>query len=103
WKAYEMLQKAPKEEEIIDIGQVKEADPDSFTITRDTEDADFEVKGKNIERLVAMTNFDNDEALYRFQLIWRRLGIEQALKDKGIEEGQSVKIGDMIFDYKEHY
>lgn len=103
WKAYEMLQKAPKEEEIIDIGHVKEADPDSFTITRDTEDADFEVKGKNIERLVAMTNFDNDEALYRFQLIWRRLGIEQALKDKGIEEGQSVKIGDMIFDYKEHY
>lgn len=103
WKAYEMLQKAPKEEEIIDIGQVKEADPDSFTITRDTEDADFEVKGKNIERLVAMTNFDNDEALYRFQLIWRRLGIEQALKDRGIEEGQSVKIGDMIFDYKEHY
>ena len=103
WKAYEMLQKAPQEEEIIDIGHVKEADPDSFTITRDTEDADFEVKGKNIERLVAMTNFDNDEALYRFQLIWRRLGIEQALKDKGIEEGQSVKIGDMIFDYKEHY
>ena len=101
WKAYEMLQKAPAEEEVIDIGKVEEADPDSFTILRDTEDADFEVKGKNIERLVAMTNFDNEEAVYRFQLIWRRLGIEKALKEKGIQEGQSVKIGDMVFDYEE--
>ena len=49
------------------------------------------MKGKNIERLVAMTNFDNEEAVYRFQLIWRRLGIEKALKEKGIQEGQSVK------------
>ena len=48
-----------------------------------------------------MTNFDNDEAVYRFQLIWRRLGIEKALKDKGIAEGQSVRIGDMVFDYED--
>ncbi len=101
WKAYEMLQKAPAEEEVIDIGKVEEVDPDSFTILTDSEDADFEVKGKNIERLVAMTNFDNEEAVYRFQLIWRRLGIEKALKEKGIQEGQSVKIGDMVFDYQE--
>ena len=31
-----------------------------------------------------MTNFDNDEALYRFQLIWKRLGIDEALKEKEI-------------------
>ena len=90
WKAYEMLQKAPAEEEVIDIGKVDEADPDSFTILRDTEDADFEVKGKNIERLVAMTNFDNEEAVYRFQLIWRRLGIEKALKD--MKKGKSASV-----------
>ncbi|MCH3950092.1 MAG: GTPase ObgE [Acidaminococcus sp.] len=103
YKAYEMVQKAPHEPEFLEIGHVKEVDPDSFEVLTDTEDADFEVKGKNIERLVAMTNFDNEEALYRFQLIWRRLGIEKALKDKGIEEGQSVKIGDMIFDYHDQY
>lgn len=101
WKAYDMLKHAPQEEEILEIGPLKEADPDSFEIiTNNVEDADFEVKGKNIERLVAMTNFDNDEAVYRFQLIWRRLGIEQALKDKGIQEGQTVRVGDMVFDYQ---
>ena len=63
---------------------------------------DYEVRGKNIERLVAMTNFDNDEALYRFQLIWKRLGIDEALKERGVEEGETVRIRDMVFEYKEN-
>ena len=58
---------------------------------------------KNIERLVAMTNFDNDEALYRFQLIWKRLGIDEALKEKGCQEGETVRIRDMVFEYKDNY
>ena len=71
------------------MGHLKEVDPDSFEIltdAEDAEDADFEVKGKNIERLVAMTNFDNEEAVYRFQLIWRRLGIEKALKERALKK-----------------
>ena len=84
-----------------DIARFDEIDPDSFEIVRG-EDADWEVRGKNIERLVAMTNFDNDEALYRFQLIWKRLGIEEALKAKGVQEGESVRIRDMVFEYKEN-
>ena len=65
-------------------------------------DTDFEVRGKNIERLVAMTNFDNDEALYRFQLIWKSLKIDDALKEAGITEGQTVRIRDMVFEFKEY-
>ena len=49
-----------------------------------------------------MTNFDNDEALYRFQLIWKSLGIDAALKGKGIQEGQTVRIRDMVFEFKEY-
>ena len=52
-------------------------------------------------RFAARTNFDNDEALYRFQLIWKRLGIDEALKERGVQEGQSVRIRDMVFDYKD--
>ena len=99
WKAYEMSRQyvaVPEEE----IGVIEEGDPDSFEIIRGAEDADFEVKGKNIERLVAMTNFDNEEALYRFQLIWKRLKIEEALLEAGIQEGQTVRILDMVFNYQ---
>jgi GTP-binding protein len=99
WKAYEMARQYVAEPE-EEIGVVDEGDPDSFEIIRDVEDADFEVKGKNIERLVAMTNFDNEEALYRFQLIWKRLKIEEALLEAGIQEGQTVRILDMVFNYQ---
>ena len=99
WKAYEMARQYVAEPE-VEIGVVEEGDPDSFEIIRGAEDADFEVKGKNIERLVAMTNFDNAEALYRFQLIWKRLKIEEALLEAGIQEGQTVRILDMVFNYQ---
>ena len=99
WKAWEMARQYVAEPE-EEIGVVEEGDPDSFEILRGAEDADFEVKGKNIERLVAMTNFDNSEALYRFQLIWKRLKIEEALLEAGIQEGQTVRILDMVFNYQ---
>lgn len=99
WKAYEQVkQYVPEPGE--EIGVVDEGDPDSFEILRGAEDADFEVRGKNIERLVAMTNFDNSEALYRFQLIWKRLKIEEALLEAGVQEGQTVRILDMVFTYQ---
>ena len=99
WKAWEMARQYVAEPE-EELGVVEEGDPDSFEIIRGAEDADFEVKGKNIERLVAMTNFDNSEALYRFQLIWKRLKIEEALLEAGIQEGQTVRILDMVFNYQ---
>ena len=48
-----------------------------------------------------MTNFENDEALQRFQYIWRVKGIEDMLKAHGVKEGDTVHIGTMEFDYKE--
>ena len=102
YKAYDLMQQYVPDEEEIELGVFEDVDPDSYEIVAG-EDSDFEVKGKNIERLVAMTNFDNEEALYRFQLIWKRLGIDEALKAKGVEEGQTVRIRDMVFEYKENY
>ncbi len=99
YKAQAMLddyQEEPEEE----IAALPEEDGDAFVISRE-DDGTFVVSGKNIERLVAMTNFDNDEGLRRFQAIWRRIGIEAELKERGIKEGDSVRIADMVFDYKE--
>jgi GTP-binding protein len=69
-----------------------------FEIIRD-EEGTWIVKGKDIERLVAMTNFDNDDAVQRFQKIWRRLEIESALKKAGVQNGDNVRIRDMEFEY----
>ena len=43
----------------------------------------------------------NDEAVRRFQYIWRIKGIDSKLKAKGIKEGDTVHIGEMEFEYRE--
>ncbi|AIF52470.1 GTPase ObgE [Pelosinus sp. UFO1] len=79
---------------------VYEAKPqEDFTIGRD-EDGAFLIRGRGIERLVAMTNFDNDEGVRRFQQLFKRIGIEAALKEKGVNEGDTVRIGEMEFEFR---
>lgn len=99
-RASQILAEYVEEPEIMTATKVYEAKPgDIFSISRDVDGA-FLVVGKDIERLVAMTNFDNDEGLRRFQQIWRKQGIEDALKERGIQEGDTVRVGDMEFEYK---
>ncbi len=68
-----------------------------FNIYREGEE--FYVCGKEIERHVAMTDMNNDEAVERLQWIIKRMGIEEALKAAGIKEGDTVKIGAFEFEY----
>lgn len=70
-----------------------------FTISR--EEGIFLVGGKEIERHVAMTDMENEEAVERLQWIIKRMGIEDALKKAGIKEGDTVKIGEFEFEYAE--
>ena len=73
---------------------------DNTEITRN-DAGDFIVTSKNLSKIVAMTNFDNDEALRRFQNIWRKKGIDALLKARGIKEGATVRIDDMEFTWRE--
>ena len=75
-------------------------DHDKIEITRDAS-GDFVVSGKSLEKLVAMTNFGNDEALRRFQYIWRIKGIDAKLRERGIKEGNTVHIGAMEFEFRD--
>lgn len=61
----------------------------------------FVIEGDEIERIVSVTMFDSEEALIRFQKSIRRLGIEDKLKELGIKEGDTVRIGSLEFEYKE--
>ncbi len=59
------------------------------------------VSGKRIEKLLIMTNFNSDEGLSRFQKSIEKMGLEAALRERGIKEGDSVKILDLEFEYSE--
>lgn len=60
------------------------------------------VTGTEIERAARMTNWDYYEATMRFQRILRALGITDALRQAGVEEGDTVRVADveLIWGYE---
>jgi GTP-binding protein len=78
--------------------RIELAPPSAFRIER-LEDGAFAVFGERIERLAAMTNFDSDEALARFERALAKMGVEQRLRDLGAVEGDTVRIGQYEFTY----
>jgi len=63
------------------------------------EDGVFVVSGERIERLAAMTNFESDEGLAHFERILERLGVERRLRELGVHDGATVRIGRTEFTY----
>lgn len=64
-------------------------------------DHTYRVKGKEIEKILRMTWFASDEAYSRFSKKMKRMGIEEKLKEKGIQNGDIIKILDYEFEYQE--
>jgi GTPase len=71
---------------------------DAFHVER-RQDGTFVVSGDRVERLAAMTNFDSDEALGRFERALAKMGVEQRLQEMGATEGDTVHIGPYEFTY----
>jgi len=71
----------------------------TFEVTSDGEG--FVVSGPEVERLAAMTNFDNDEAVRRFQRAMGRMGVDRALREAGARAGDRVRIGRAELEYSE--
>jgi GTP-binding protein len=60
----------------------------------------FAVEGSRVEHLVAHTNLDATGSLERFQVALDRLGVNEALEAAGVQPGDTVRIGDVEFEYQ---
>jgi len=89
-----VVEVAPEEPVII-----SPPEDDSFSIEREGEN--WRVHGQRIERIAAMTYFEFDDTLIRFQHILERMGISQALEDAGVQLGDIVYIGDQELEWGE--
>lgn len=95
----------PIQEETVDRGihrvVYKHETPDEkFTITRDS-DGSFILSGGEIERLFKMTDFSRDESIRRFARQLRGMGVDDALREKGAEDGDTVKLLEYEFEFIE--
>ncbi len=100
WKAYELLQSAPEPEPVAEGLPVykPEADPRDFTISR-TDDGGYRVSGASIERAAKMTYWEENAAVNRFYRIIQTLGIDKALREAGIQEGDTVYIDEYELEW----
>ena len=57
------------------------------------------VEGKFLERVMKNVNFDDYESIQYFQRVLDKRGINKQLEKMGIEEGDTVRIGDAEFEY----
>ena len=84
-----------EEEEISDA----EAEKNAYTITK--ENGVFIVSGPGIEHLIDSVNFEDQESLNWFHRTLRRIGVIDSLRAEGAEEGSTVQIAGMEFEFIE--
>jgi GTP-binding protein len=101
YRVKQMLDKAPEakppKEEILLI----RPEPDESTFTVEQEGDGWRISGRRIERIAAMTYWEFEATTRRFQQILESMGITKALNEAGVEEGDTVYIGDEVLEWSE--
>lgn len=97
--AVQKLNEAPPPQEIVPMRVYRQPDdPRDFEIVRE-KDGSWRVVGAGIERASAMTYWEHDGAVRRFQRIMETLGVDEALQKAGAREGDTVHIGEFELEY----
>jgi GTP-binding protein len=99
YRAAEMLAEIPDEEpepERLPVFRLEDDEgrgPAKRFAIEKVEDG-WRVSGVAVERLAAMTVWNLEESVRRFQRSLRGMGVTQALREAGVETGETVYIGD---------
>lgn len=75
-------------------------DPKEFTIRREA-NGDWRISSTAIERAAKMTYFEHPGSLRRFQKMMESLGVDDALRKAGVQNGDTVLIGDFELEWQD--
>lgn len=97
----DLLETIPKETEqeeqvIIEHKPQKEA----FVIHKLEADV-YELTGPKVEKLFKMTDFSSDEAVKRFSRQLRHMGVDKALRERGANDGDTIRLSGFEFEFIE--
>ena len=98
-----LLDKAPQEavvfeQEFFPEFMIASAD-DPFTVTYDEEENVYVVEGPRIEKMLGYTNLESEKGFTFFQNFLKLNGILEQLEELGIQEGDTVRMYGLAFDY----
>ena len=103
FKAYQALAETPAMEDIIPTALPvyrPQEDPNEFKITRE-DGKQWRVSGPAIERAAAMTYWEHSGSVRRFQRIIEAIGIEKALREAGVQDGDTVFISEYELEWQD--
>nr|MDE6851784.1 Obg family GTPase CgtA [Lachnospiraceae bacterium] len=72
---------------------------DPYTVEYDAKEDMYVVEGPRIERMLGYTNLDSEKGFRFFQKFLKTSGILEELEALGIEEGDTVRMYELQFDY----
>jgi GTP-binding protein len=100
--AYKKLQDIPAEELEEDTLPIykPDVDPNEFNIHREDGDK-WRISGVAIERAAKMTYWEHYGSVRRFQRMMQKLGVDKALREAGIQEGDTVYVGDFELEWQD--
>lgn len=70
-----------------------------YTVTYDAEENEYVVEGPRIEKMLGYTNLDSEKGFQFFQNFLKENGILEELEALGIQEGDTVRMYGLSFDY----
>lgn len=73
-------------------------DDEPFTVELN-EDGEYVVEGPRIEKMLGYTNIDSEKGFLFFQRFLKEQGILKQLEELGIQEGDTVRMYGLVFDY----
>jgi len=74
-------------------------DPRQFHVER--EGSAWRLSGATLERAAAMTYWEHDQSVRRFQRLLQRLGVDVTLREAGVKSGDNVRIGEYELEWQE--
>jgi GTP-binding protein len=83
------------------VFSVQQEVDDNHWEARQIDSITYEVVGRGIERMVAMTDLENEQALRRLQKSLDKIGINRRLRALGAKDGDTVRIRDIEFEYED--
>jgi len=92
------LRDAPPPEDVIAEPVKKYIYQPEFKVEKQSDV--FVVSGPKVDKLSAMTDFNEEESLRRFQNILKKIGVEKELEARGVVEGDTVRIGTFEFIFQ---